>query len=31
MEGKPYLRYRRTNEKKKYHDVDRAAKQIGPT
>lgn len=32
MEGKPYLGYRRTNEKKLiYHDVDRAAKQIGPT
>jgi len=32
MEGKLYLSYRRTNEKKIiYHDVDRAAKQIGPT
>jgi len=31
MEGKPYLSYRRTNEKKIYHDVDRAAKQMGPT
>jgi len=31
MEGKPYLGYRRTNEKKIYHDVDRAAKQMGLT
>jgi len=31
MEDKPYLDYRRTNEKKIYHYVDRGAIQMGST
>lgn len=31
MEGKLYLDYRKTKEKKIYHDMDTSAKKNGPT